>query len=101
MNIDTHDKFKAPPPTTSELKLRSILRYKKIPFKHSQIIWYTGCDKYTPDYDMMVAEAFLRSLVNLYGRHIVYSDGDTSYPEACTSLGLKHILHSSFEKSIV
>ena len=49
MNIDTHDRFKAPPPTESELKLRNILRYKKIPFKHSQIIWYTGCDKYTPD----------------------------------------------------
>ena len=49
MNIDTTDKFKAPPPTESELKLRSILEYKKIPFKHSQIIWYTGCDKYTPD----------------------------------------------------
>ena len=31
------------------LKLRSTLGYKKIPFKHSQIIWYTGCDKYTPD----------------------------------------------------
>ena len=45
MNIDTSDKFKAPPPTESELKLRNILRYKKIPFKHSQI----GCDKYTPD----------------------------------------------------
>jgi very-short-patch-repair endonuclease len=49
LNIDTTDKFKAPPPTESELKLRSILEYKKIPFKHSQIIWYTGCDKYTPD----------------------------------------------------
>jgi very-short-patch-repair endonuclease len=49
LNIDTSDKFKAPPPTESELKLRSILRYKKIPFKHSQIIWYTGCDRYTPD----------------------------------------------------
>ena len=50
MNIfDANDKFKAPPPTESELKLRTILRYKKIPFKHSQIIWYTGCDKYTPD----------------------------------------------------
>jgi very-short-patch-repair endonuclease len=49
LNIDTDDKFRAPPPTESELKLRSILRYKKIPFKHSQIIWYTGCDKYTPD----------------------------------------------------
>lgn len=49
MNTDAGDKFKAPPPTESELKLRSILKYKKIPFKHSQVIWYTGCDKYTPD----------------------------------------------------
>jgi very-short-patch-repair endonuclease len=49
LNIDTDDKFKAPPPTESERKLRSILEYKKIPFKHSEIIWYTGCDKYTPD----------------------------------------------------
>jgi very-short-patch-repair endonuclease len=46
---DASDKFKAPIPTESELKLRNILRSKKIPFKHSQIIWYTGCDKYTPD----------------------------------------------------
>jgi len=41
--------FKAPPPTNSEIKLRSILRSKKIAFKDSQVIWYTGCDKYTPD----------------------------------------------------
>lgn len=49
MNIDASDKFKAPPPTESELKLRNILKSKNIPFKHSQLIWYTGCDKYTPD----------------------------------------------------
>ena len=41
--------FKAPPPTYSEIKLRSLLRSKKITFKDSQIIWYTGCDRYTPD----------------------------------------------------
>jgi len=41
--------FEAPPPTKSELKLRSILNSKKIAFKDSQVIWYTGCDKYTPD----------------------------------------------------
>ena len=41
--------FRAPAPTYSERKLRSILRLKKIPFKDSQIIWYTGCDRYTPD----------------------------------------------------
>ncbi|MFL6326305.1 MAG: DDE-type integrase/transposase/recombinase [Nitrososphaeraceae archaeon] len=51
--------------------------------------------------NMLVAEAFLKSLVKLYGKHIVYSDGGTWYPEACISLGLTHILHSPFEKSII
>jgi putative transposase len=50
---------------------------------------------------MFVAESFLRSLIKLYGRHMVYSDGGTWYPEACNSLRLKHILHSPFEKSII
>jgi transposase-like protein len=50
---------------------------------------------------MLVAEAFLKSLVKLYGKHIVYSDGETWYPEACNSLGLTHILHSAFKKSII
>ena len=49
----------------------------------------------------LIAEAFLRSLVELYGKHTVYSDGGTWYPEACSSLGLKHRLHTSFVKSIV
>ncbi|HEY6885703.1 MAG TPA: hypothetical protein VI278_16850 [Nitrososphaeraceae archaeon] len=44
---------------------------------------------------------FLKSLIKLYAKHIVYSDGGTWYPEACNSLGLKHILHSSFEKSMI
>jgi putative transposase len=52
--------------------------------------------------NMIVAEAFLRSLVRIYGKHTVYSDGDgTWYPEACISLGLKHGLYSSYQKSIV
>jgi hypothetical protein len=42
---------------------------------------------------MMVAESFLRSLIKTYGKHTVYSDGGTWYPEACSSLGLKHRLH--------
>jgi very-short-patch-repair endonuclease len=52
LNPDTlnNSSFKAPPPTNSELKLRSILRSKKILFKDSQVIWYTGCDTYTPDF---------------------------------------------------
>jgi len=52
--------------------------------------------------NMLVAESFLRSLIEIYGRHTVYSDGGTSwYPEACSSLGLKHRLHTSFEKSLI
>jgi putative transposase len=50
---------------------------------------------------MLVTESFLRSLIGIYGKQTVYSDGGTWYPEACSSLGLKHILHSPFEKSII
>src|SRR2546421_6917645 len=46
---NNNSSFKAPPPTNSEIILRSILRSKKILFKDSQVIWYTGCDAYTPD----------------------------------------------------
>ena len=51
--------------------------------------------------NMLVAEKFIRSLVESYGKHIVYSDGGTWYDEACTVLGLKHYLHSSLEKSLM
>ena len=51
--------------------------------------------------NMLVAESFLKSLIKLYGRHAVYSDGGSWYPEACNSLRLKHILHSPFEKSVI
>ena len=43
--------------------------------------------------NMIVPEAFLNSLIKTYGKHTVYSDGRTWYPEACASLGLKHTLH--------
>jgi putative transposase len=51
--------------------------------------------------NMIVAESFLRSLVKVYGKHTVYSDGGTWYPEACVSLGLKHRLHTSYGKSVI
>jgi putative transposase len=51
--------------------------------------------------NMIVAESFLTSLIKIYGKHIVYSDGGSWYPEACLSLGLEHKLHSPYEKSIV
>lgn len=50
--------------------------------------------------NMLVAE-FFQSLVHLYGRHAVYSDGGPWYPEACSSVGLEHRLHSPWEKSII
>jgi putative transposase len=48
-----------------------------------------------------LAESFLKSLIEIYGRHIVCSDSGTWYPEACSSLGLEHRLHSSYERSII
>ena len=52
--------------------------------------------------NMIVAESFLRSLIKIYEKHTVYSDGGTWYQEACISVRLQqHRLHSSYEKSIV
>ena len=50
---------------------------------------------------MLVAENFIRSLVDKYGSHTVYTDGGTWYPEACKILKLKHYLYSSLEKSLI
>ena len=50
---------------------------------------------------MIVAEKFIRSLVENYGKHTVYTDGGTWYDEACNVLRLKHYLHSSVEKSLM
>ena len=50
---------------------------------------------------MLVAENFIRSLVEKYGKHIVFTDGGTWYHEACNVLRLKHYLHSPFEKSLM
>jgi putative transposase len=51
--------------------------------------------------NMLVAKAFLKTLVEKYGKHTVYSDGALWYPEACRSLGLEHRIHSQYEKNIV
>ena len=50
---------------------------------------------------MLVARQFLESLIEKYGKHSVYSDGGTWYPEACKLLGLKQYLHSPLEKSLI
>ena len=51
--------------------------------------------------NILVAQLFIRSLVERYGKHVVYSDGGTWYPEACRALGLEHRLHSPYEKSLI
>ena len=48
LSIRNNTKFKAPPPTKAELKLRLILN-SKISIQYGKIIWYTNCNKYTPD----------------------------------------------------
>ena len=50
---------------------------------------------------MLVAENFIRSIVEKYGRHTVYTDGGTWFDEACNVIRLKHYLHSSIEKSLI
>ncbi|HET7643816.1 MAG TPA: hypothetical protein VFK40_09930 [Nitrososphaeraceae archaeon] len=50
---------------------------------------------------MLVAEKFIRSLVEKYGKYNVYTDGGTWHDEACNVIGLKHCLHSSSEKSLM
>jgi putative transposase len=51
--------------------------------------------------NMLVAEKFIRSLVDKYGKHTVYTDGGTWDDEACNVLRLKHYLHSPFQKSLM
>ena len=49
---------------------------------------------------MIVAVKFIRSLIEKYGKHTVYTDGGTWYDEACNVL-LKHYLHSPLEKKLM
>jgi hypothetical protein len=51
--------------------------------------------------NILVAKLFLKSLVEKYGKHVVYSDGGVWYPEACRTLGLEHRLHSDYSKSLM
>ena len=51
--------------------------------------------------NMLIAERFLNSLINKYGKHNISTDGGTWYPQACKFLKLKHHIHSSNEKSLI
>jgi transposase-like protein len=54
--------------------------------------WYS----YFFERSMLVAEQFIQKLCTEYGKHPVYTDGGTWYPQACKFLKLEHRLHSSF-----
>ncbi len=51
--------------------------------------------------NMFVAERFISSLVKIYGKQPISTDGGTWYPQACRFLKLKHHIHSSYEKSLI
>jgi putative transposase len=50
---------------------------------------------------MLVAERFVSSLINKYGKHSVSTDGGTWYPQACRFLKVEHHTHSALEKSLI
>jgi putative transposase len=51
--------------------------------------------------NILIAQIFLKGLVERYGKHVVYTDGGSWYPEACRALGLEHRLHSDYERSLM
>jgi putative transposase len=65
--------------------------------KHRQILQIDLSSERT----MLVAERFIASLINKFGKCPVSTDGGTWYPQACQFLDVEHHIHSSFEKSII
>ena len=65
------------------------------PIHHSVLSIYISEER-----NRIVAEKFIRSLVEKYGKHTVYIDGGTWQDETCNILRLKHYLHSPLEKSL-
>ena len=65
--------------------------------KHRQILQIDLSSERT----MFVAERFIASLINKFGKCPVSTDGGSWYPQACQFLDVEHHIHSSFEKSII
>jgi putative transposase len=53
------------------------------------------------DRNMPVVKKFLSGIVKIHGNHPGSTDGGTWYPMTCRFLGLKHYIHSPFEKSLI
>jgi putative transposase len=65
--------------------------------KHKQILHIDISFERT----MLIAERFIISLIDKYGKHPVSTDGGTWYPQACQFLELDHHIHSFYEKSVI
>jgi putative transposase len=65
--------------------------------KHRQILQIDLSSERT----MLVAERFIASLINKFGKCPVSTDGGSWYPQACQFLDVEHHIHSPFEKSII
>ena len=50
---------------------------------------------------MLIAEKFIQSLVEKYGKHTMYTNGGIWYEQAYSIVRLKHYWHSSIEKSLI
>ena len=50
---------------------------------------------------LFVAEKFISSLINCYGKNLVSTDGGTWYPQSCRFLKVNHRIHSTLEKSLI
>lgn len=68
--------------------------------KNKQILALFLANK-SKERNMFVAERFLSGLINSHGKHPVSTDGGTWYPMASRFLGLKHHLHSPYERSMI
>ena len=51
--------------------------------------------------NMLIAERFISSLVQIHGKHPVSTDGGTWNLQACRFLNIDHHIHSSLEKSLI
>ena len=51
--------------------------------------------------NMLIAERFISSLVQIQGKHAGSTDGGTGYPQECRLLNVDQHIHSSLEKSLI
>ncbi|MDN5868467.1 MAG: hypothetical protein L0H55_13865 [Candidatus Nitrosocosmicus sp.] len=51
--------------------------------------------------NMLIAERFISSLVQIHRKHPVSTDGGFWYPQACRFLNVDHHITSSLEKSLI